>query len=146
MFEERVRMGCILFPVIQLLLWSQKPLLEESLLIFGTSVSATHHLKFFNASLLPFKSFFLGRVILFLFVNSVAVVKVVNIHFILLTVSTQPLELVHSDAWGKAPTPSTTSFKYYVLFIDGFSKYAWLYPLINKSDICTVFRQIQVIC
>lgn len=35
-------------------------------------------------------------------------------------VTKQPLELIHSDVWGPAPTSSICGFQYYVLFIDDF--------------------------
>jgi hypothetical protein len=37
-----------------------------------------------------------------------------------------PLELVFSDVWGPAPT-SVGGYKYYISFIDDFSKFSWLY-------------------
>lgn len=51
------------------------------------------------------------------------------------TVTTQPLDLIHSDVWGPAPTSSICGFKFYVLFIDDFSKYTWMFPLMSKSDV-----------
>jgi hypothetical protein len=43
--------------------------------------------------------------------------------------STQPLELVHSDVWGPAPISSSNGYKYYLLFVDDFSRYSWLFCL-----------------
>ena len=43
-------------------------------------------------------------------------------------VSSSPLELVFSDVWGLALT-CVGGHKYYVSFIDSFSKFVWLYPL-----------------
>ncbi|KAM2237803.1 hypothetical protein ACFX1S_013113 [Malus domestica] len=34
-----------------------------------------------------------------------------------------PLELVHCDVWGPAPTSSVSGYKYYVLFVNEFTKY-----------------------
>jgi histone deacetylase 1/2 len=42
------------------------------------------------------------------------------------SVSSQPLELIFSDVWGAAPE-SAGRFKYYVSFIDDFSKFTWIY-------------------
>jgi hypothetical protein len=40
--------------------------------------------------------------------------------------STSPLELIFSDVWGPAPT-FVGGFKYYISFIDDFSKFTWIY-------------------
>jgi histone deacetylase 1/2 len=47
-------------------------------------------------------------------------------------VSTSPLELVFSDVWGPA-SESFGRFKYYVSFIDDYSKFTWVYLLKKKS-------------
>ena len=40
--------------------------------------------------------------------------------------SSSPLELIFSDVWGHAP-PFVGGFKYYISFIDDFSKFSWIY-------------------
>ena len=57
--------------------------------------------------------------------------------------SSKPLELIHSDVWGPAPEISHFGFKYYVIFIDDFIKYTWLYPLKNKSDVLRIFMEFH---
>jgi hypothetical protein len=58
------------------------------------------------------------------------------------SVSTQPLELVFSDVWG--PTPESVGrYKYYVSFIDGFSKFTWIYLLKYKSEFFQKFHEFQ---
>jgi hypothetical protein len=44
-----------------------------------------------------------------------------------------PLELVFSDVWGPAPT-SVGGYKYYISFIDDFSKFSWLYLMHDHSE------------
>ncbi|KAJ0962959.1 hypothetical protein J5N97_028081 [Dioscorea zingiberensis] len=56
--------------------------------------------------------------------------------------SSSPLELVFSDVWGPA-SHSVGGYKYYVSFIDDFSKFTWLYLLNSKSDVERVFFQFQ---
>jgi histone deacetylase 1/2 len=58
--------------------------------------------------------------------------------------STAPLELIHSDVWGPAPT-SAGKFSYYVSFIDDHTKYTWIYLLRQKSDVFAVFRNFQAL-
>jgi transposase InsO family protein len=57
-------------------------------------------------------------------------------------VSSQPLQIVYSDVWGLAPFISVDGFCYYVIFIDHFSKYVWLYPLKLKSDVSRIFKNL----
>ena len=57
--------------------------------------------------------------------------------------TTKPLEIVHSDLWGPSPVVSYTRNKYYVIFVDDFTKYSWLYPLKLKSDVFQVFVDFQ---
>lgn len=49
------------------------------------------------------------------------------------SVSTFPLDIVHSDVWGPSHFLSVCGFRYYVVFIDASSKYAWLFPVHRKS-------------
>ncbi|KAM1903508.1 hypothetical protein ACFX13_041010 [Malus domestica] len=50
-----------------------------------------------------------------------------------------PFEVVHSDLWGPAPCVSVDGYRYYVTFIDECTKYSWIFPLVNKSDLCATF-------
>ncbi|CAL9008121.1 unnamed protein product [Prunus brigantina] len=50
--------------------------------------------------------------------------------------STKPLELVHSDVWGPSPTVSALGYKYYVLFLDDYTKYGWFSPCFIFSCFC----------
>nr|GEV25062.1 ribonuclease H-like domain-containing protein [Tanacetum cinerariifolium] len=47
-------------------------------------------------------------------------------------------DIVHSDLW-TSPIPSLFGFQYYVLFLDHYSHYVWVYPLMNKSDVLSKF-------
>jgi hypothetical protein len=57
--------------------------------------------------------------------------------------SSAPLELVFSDVWGPSPILSTNGARFYVIFVDHFSKFTWLYPMACKSDVFTIFPKFQ---
>ncbi|GJW87657.1 ribonuclease H-like domain-containing protein [Tanacetum coccineum] len=50
------------------------------------------------------------------------------------SVVTRCFEIVHSDIW-TSPIASSGGFKYYVLFLDYYSHYLWIYPLRTKSEV-----------
>ncbi|PKU75693.1 Retrovirus-related Pol polyprotein from transposon TNT 1-94 [Dendrobium catenatum] len=50
-----------------------------------------------------------------------------------------PLALVHSDVWGPSPSLSTNGFRFFVIFVDDFSRYTWLFPLTHKSEVTSTF-------
>ncbi|GJR24574.1 ribonuclease H-like domain-containing protein [Tanacetum coccineum] len=54
------------------------------------------------------------------------------------TIVKSPFDIIHSDLW-TSPLPSISGIKYYVLFLDHFSHYLWVYPLKNKSEALSKF-------
>ncbi|KAL6328776.1 hypothetical protein AAG906_003793 [Vitis piasezkii] len=61
------------------------------------------------------------------------------------TLSTSsPLEVIFTDIW-TSPVYSTDNFKYYVIFVDHFTKYIWFYPLKRKSDTHAVFVRFKAL-
>ncbi|GJY86810.1 ribonuclease H-like domain-containing protein [Tanacetum coccineum] len=54
------------------------------------------------------------------------------------TVISSCFDIIHSDMW-TSPIPSLSGFKYYVLFLDHYSQFVWVYPLVNKSDVMSKF-------
>jgi len=58
------------------------------------------------------------------------------------SISSAPLQLVFSDVWGPAPD-SVGRNKYYVSFIDDYSKFTWIYLLKYKSEVFQKFHDFQ---
>ncbi|KAJ9543586.1 hypothetical protein OSB04_023293 [Centaurea solstitialis] len=54
------------------------------------------------------------------------------------TKTSKVCELVHSDLW-TSPISSLSGYKYYILFLDNFSHFLWVFPLRVKSDVFKVF-------
>ncbi|CAA7018700.1 unnamed protein product [Microthlaspi erraticum] len=52
--------------------------------------------------------------------------------------STKPLQYIYSDVWS-SPIVSVDNFKYYVILVDHYTRYSWLYPLKRKSDVRETF-------
>jgi hypothetical protein len=59
------------------------------------------------------------------------------------SISKHPLELV-SDVWG--PTPQSAGrYKYYVSFINDFSKFSWIHLIKFKSEVFKKFHEFQAL-
>ena len=56
--------------------------------------------------------------------------------------TSQAFELVHSDVWGPF-LESFDGYKYFVTFIDDFSRVTWLYLLKSKSEVIEVFKDFH---
>ncbi|KAL5741578.1 hypothetical protein ACOSP7_028310 [Xanthoceras sorbifolium] len=50
-----------------------------------------------------------------------------------------PFALVHSDVWGPCPILSKPGFKYFVTFVDDYSRVTWLYLMKNRSELFSLF-------
>jgi len=61
--------------------------------------------------------------------------------------ATKPLELIHSDLCGSISPQSQSGRRYYILYIDDFSRYTWVCFLRSKSpaEVCTVFRDFKTL-
>ena len=57
--------------------------------------------------------------------------------------SKAPLELVHSDICGPFRIPSLGGARYFILFIDDFSRYVWFRPMQYKSEATAAFKAYQ---
>ena len=42
-------------------------------------------------------------------------------------------EIVDSDLWGSSPHLSSEGYKYYIHFVDEFTRFTWIFPLKTKS-------------
>ena len=54
--------------------------------------------------------------------------------------ATHGFEIIHSDVWGISPTISHAQYKYFVTFIDDYSRYTWEYFLRHKSEVFSMFK------
>ena len=68
--------------------------------------------------------------------------KVTNYHPQSMSESKFPLALIFSDVWGPA-VETVGRKKYYVSFIDDFSKFTWVYLIKHKSEVFQKFHDFQ---
>ena len=50
------------------------------------------------------------------------------------------LAYIHSDVWGPSPVASLSGKWYYVVFIDDYSRFVWVYFLMEKSEVFATFK------
>ena len=55
------------------------------------------------------------------------------------------LYLVHSDVFGPIPTTSMNVSRYFMTFIDDYSRYCWIYFLNEKSKAFETFKIFKVL-
>jgi transposase InsO family protein len=52
------------------------------------------------------------------------------------------LDLIHSDVW-QAPVISLSGARYFVSFIDDFSRRCWVYPIRRKADVLAASKTFK---
>ena len=53
------------------------------------------------------------------------------------------LDVVHSDVWGPAQVSTLGGCRYYVTFINDFSRHRGIYPMRQKSEVFGHFQQFK---
>jgi len=60
------------------------------------------------------------------------------------TVYTAPLQLVFIDIWGPAPLTASCGARYYISFLDAYTRYTWLYLITHKSQALSIFKIFKI--
>ena len=53
--------------------------------------------------------------------------------------SSSPFFLIHSNIWGPSTIPNISGSRWFVTFIDDYTRVSWIYLLKNKSDVSHIF-------
>jgi len=59
--------------------------------------------------------------------------------------SKEILELVHSDVCGPMPVPYSSGYRYYVTFIDDYSRRTWIFFMNTKDEVFNLFREFRAL-
>ena len=54
-----------------------------------------------------------------------------------------PFELVHTDVWGPSRSISTLGFRYFVTFIDDYSRCTWLFLMKTRVELFSIFQKFH---
>ena len=60
-------------------------------------------------------------------------------------VSNSVLDIVHSDVWGPAPLSFVLGFSYYVIFVDDYTRFTWLFLLKHKNKVLSIFKHFKAL-
>ena len=51
-----------------------------------------------------------------------------------------PFDLIPSDVWGPSPITTQGGSRYFVIFVDDFSRYTWIYLFKNHYELYQIYR------
>jgi hypothetical protein len=57
--------------------------------------------------------------------------------------SSTPFDLVHYDIWGPAPILSEGRSRYFVIFVDNYNRYTWIYLLQYRSELTNIYQNFH---
>ena len=54
-----------------------------------------------------------------------------------------PFDLIHSDVWGPSPITTQGGSCYFIIFVDDFSRYTWIYLFKNRSELYHIYHDFS---
>ena len=54
--------------------------------------------------------------------------------------SLSSFDLIHFDVWGPSPISTSGGSRYFVIFVDDFSRYTWIYLFKNRFELYQIYR------
>ena len=59
------------------------------------------------------------------------------------SIESVPFSLVHSDVWGPASIPTMGGSCYFVIFVDDFSRFTWIYLFHKRSELFGIYEKFS---
>jgi transposase InsO family protein len=56
------------------------------------------------------------------------------------SMSTEIFDLIHSDVWGPSPINSLGGSRYFVVFVDDYSRYSWVFLMRSRDELLNIYR------
>ena len=57
------------------------------------------------------------------------------------TVSTDIFDLIHSDVWRPSSISSIGGSRYFIVFVDDYSRYSWIFHMKHRSELLQVYSK-----
>lgn len=57
--------------------------------------------------------------------------------------SSVPFSLIHSDVWGPSPDTTVSGYRWFVIFIDDYTRMTWLYLMKTKDEVFQIFQNFH---
>jgi hypothetical protein len=54
--------------------------------------------------------------------------------------ATASFDLIHSDVWGPSPVASMSGSRYFIIFVDDFSRYTWVFLMKSRSELLDIYH------
>ena len=61
------------------------------------------------------------------------------------SISTDIFDLIHSDVWGPSSVSSIGGSRYFVVFVDDYSRYSWIFHMKHRSELLHVYSNFAKI-
>ena len=55
------------------------------------------------------------------------------------SLSTDIFDFIHSDVWGPSPISSIGGSRYFVVFVDDYSRYSWIFHMKHRFELLQVY-------
>ena len=61
------------------------------------------------------------------------------------SISTDVFDFIHSDVWGPSLVSSIGRSRYFVVFVDDYSRYSWIFHMKHRSELLQVYSNFAKI-
>ena len=59
------------------------------------------------------------------------------------SISTNIFDLIHSDVWGPSSVSSIGGSRYFVVFVDDYSRYSWIFNMKHRFELLKVYSNFE---